>query len=165
MDTEKIESFFFEAMNQGYASSASKIKDMPLMGTKSIRYQRDGMTLLDYWFGVPGSKASYGTTAIWISQEPELILKPVWVMHYGGWYEEWVIPFLKRALARNYQDNIFLGGRGPKMLEGEDHTVQYINQIEKNNFADFKGSEKIISTSHQTGFSVGQKLGARSPLL
>lgn len=149
----EVQEVFFEAMRKGYAFSSSKVAIAGLPGSKSIPFRIGEFSLLDYYFVAPGSNHSYGTTVIWVAE------KPVWIMHYGGWYQKDVIPFLKRALMRNYSENIFLGGRGPERLEGEDHTLQYLNKVERNEFANFKGYEYIISTSEQTGVKPGQKMG------
>ncbi len=149
MDIKRIKAFFFEAMRQGWAMPVPKTPIPGLPGSKSIPFCSGEYYLLDYYFVVPGSKSSYGTTVIWVAE------KPVWVMHYGGWYKEEVIPFLKRALMRNYIDNIFFGGRGPARLEGEDHTLQYLNEVERNDFGNFNGHEHIVSTSDQSGTPLG----------
>lgn len=152
MDVKKIEEFFFEAMKSGWATPIPKTSIPHLPGSKSIPFRKDEYYLLDYYFVAPGSNSSYGTTVIWVAE------KPVWIMHYGGWYDKAVIPFLKRALMRNYSENIFFGGRGPERLEGEDHTLQYLNKVELNHFGSFQGYEHIIATSKQIGIP-GQKLG------
>lgn len=148
-----IQSFFFEAMKSGWAVPVPKVPIANLPGSKSIPFTRGVFSLLDYYFISPGSNSSYGTTVIWVAENP------VWVMHYGGWYDKRVIPFLKRALARNYEQNIFLGGRGPESLEGDDHTLQYLNHVEQNDFGGFRGREYIIATSDQVGVPAGTKLG------
>ncbi len=149
---EAVKTFFFEAMKSGYVIPVPKIPIHDLPGSKSIPFKQGEFSLLDYYFVNPWSNSSYGTTVIWIAE------KPIWVMHYGGWYKKSVIPFLKRALARNYEQSIFLGGRGPERLEGEDHTLQYLNRVEQNDFSNFRGYEYIIAASEQVGI-LGQKLG------
>ncbi|TSC56630.1 MAG: Uncharacterized protein G01um101418_254 [Parcubacteria group bacterium Gr01-1014_18] len=153
MNSEKIKDFFFEAMREGWAVQSPKIPISNLPGSKSIPYSKGEYFLLDYYFVAPNSNSSYGSTVIWIAG------RPVWLMHYGGWYDEPVIPFLKRALMQNYSENFFWGGRGPERLEGESHTLQYLNNVEQNDFNSFRGSEYIISTSDQSGKPEGQKLG------
>jgi hypothetical protein len=153
MDAEQVKAFFFEAMRRGWAAPVPKAPILGLPGSKSIPFRLGEYSLLDYYFVTPGLKSSYGTTVIWAAE------RPVWVMHYGGWYEEGVIPFLKRALMRNYKDNVFLGGRGPEQFEGEDHTLQYLNNVELNFFCNFRGHEYIISTSDQSGAVPGSLMG------
>jgi len=158
VEAEKIKAFFFEAMRGGYVNQRPFKLPLPdpFSGEEAIPYRRnfkDGFYLLDYYFVSPDSNSCYGSTVIWFEE------KPIWVMHYGGWYDERVIPFLKRALARNYNEDVFLGGRGPEFLEGEDHTLQYFNKVEQNDFNDFRGREGIITTSEQWKVAVGTKLG------
>jgi len=153
MDAEEIKAFFFEAMNAGWASDIKKESIPQLPGVKAIPYRRNDLYLLDYYFVAHDSRFSYGTTTIWIAENP------VWVMHYGGWYDKRVIPFLKRTLMHNYNENIFTGGRGPERLEDEDHTLQYVNKVEQNDFSNFRGDEQIITTSEQWKVPVGQKMG------
>ncbi|MBI2063959.1 MAG: hypothetical protein HYT65_03140 [Candidatus Yanofskybacteria bacterium] len=150
---EMIKSFFFEAMKSGWAMPVPKVPVADLPGSKSIPFKKGALSLLDYYFVSPGSNSSYGTTVIWIAE------KPVWVMHYGGWYDKRAIPFLKRALMRNYSENVFTGGRGPERLEDNDHILQYLNRVEQNDFRGFQGYEYIIATSYHAGVHSGQKLG------
>lgn len=146
--------FFFEAMREGYAlSSARKVSIPDLPGSKAIPYERDNLALVDLWFSTPSSNGSHGMTII------RYVGHPVWVMHYGGWYDEKAIPFLKQTLFLNYSGNIFLGGRGPKFLEKADRTMQYSNQVEINSFAKFYGHEYIVSGSIKTGVPEGELLG------
>lgn len=150
---EAVKTFFFEAMKSGWAMPVTKTPIPGLPGSKSIPFKQGEFSLLDYYFVNPWSNSSYGTTVIWIAENP------IWVMHYGGWYDKRAIPFLKRALMRNYSRNVFMGGRGPERLEGEDHTLQYLNRVDKNDFAEFRGYEYIVSASDQSGVPAGQKLG------
>lgn len=162
-EIRNIQDFFLEAMMFGWASESMKESIPQLPGVKAIPYRRDNLYLLDYYFSNRGSNLSYGTTTIWLAERIDqfrLSKKPVWVMHYGGWYDERAIPFLKRALMRNYREKIFTGGRGPERLEGEDHTLQYLNRVKnRSNFLSFEGTEQIITTSEQWGLPVGQKVG------
>ncbi|MEK7600687.1 MAG: DUF5680 domain-containing protein [Patescibacteria group bacterium] len=151
--TAVLREFFFECMRRGYVFSPPPIPMVGLPGSKSIRYEQGDLLFVDFWLTTPSSKESHGMTLI------SRAGRPVWAMHYGGWYDKRVIPFLKRALARNYDDHVFEGGRGPRNLEGADHTLQYLNKVEQEGFADFRGHEQIIATSHQTGAPVGTVLG------
>lgn len=155
MGVESIQDFFFEAMRKGWASGAkAEAFFSPLQGSKSYQYKNtNGFYLIDYFLVAPGSKHSYGTTVIYLE------LKPIWVMHYGGWYEKGVMPFLRRVLMRNYSENVFMGGRGSEILEGEDHTLVYTNQVQQNGFSSFKGHEWIEATSLHSGVPAGTKLG------
>lgn len=148
-----LREFFFESMQRGYIFSPPKVPIDGLPGSKGIRYEQGDLLFVDFWFVNPSSEFSYGMTVISCAG------RPVWAMHYGGWYSARVIPFLKRALARNYDQGIFQGGRGPRNLEGEDHTLQYLNKVEQDGFADFRGCERIIAASEQTGAPFGSVLG------
>src|SRR3989339_856330 len=83
-----IRHFFFKSMRNGWASPTAKSAISELPGAKSIRFSDGEFDLLDYYFVSLDSDYSYGTTTIWLAE------KPVWIMHYGGWYNELVIPFL-----------------------------------------------------------------------
>lgn len=159
MDLKQPEAFFFEAMRRGWASNIPQPVFNFVPGQKTYQYIGERLWLEDSFFVTPGSKSSYGTTVIW-TVEKGLRERPVWVMHYGGWYEKSVIPLLKRALMRNYSEGIFLGGRGPIILEleGEDHTLQYLNWNEENDFTNFNVYEQIIAASPQVG-QPGKKMG------
>jgi len=162
MDAEEIKAFFFEAMRAGWATSAQKQPILGLTGSKSISFKKHGLILVDYYFVNPGSSHSYGTTLILAMEDMPrfgFVERPVWVMHYGGWYDKRVIPFLKRTLMHNYNEGVFMGGRGQERLEGEDHTLQYVNKVEQNDFSNFRGDEQIITTSEQWKVPVGQKMG------
>lgn len=148
-----LREFFFESMKRGYVFSPPKTPIPGMPGSKSIRYEQGDLLLVDFWFVTPSSGSSHGMTVISCAG------RPMWTMHYGGWYSEQVIPFLKRALAWNYDRGIFMGGRGPKNLEGEDHTLQYLNKVEQDGFTDFRGHEQIIAISDQTGVPAGTVLG------
>ena len=157
MQILRAQMFFFEAMRQGWATSTEKKPVLGLPGSKSIQYVGEEFYLIDYYFAAKQPPyLSYGTTLIYDIKSPG---NPIWVMHYGGDYDKRVIPFLKRALMRNYQENVFVGGRGPERLEGEDHTLQYLNRVEENNFLRFRGHEQIITTSEQWKVPVGQRMG------
>lgn len=68
--------------------------------------------------------------------------RPVWIMHYGGWYAEEAIPFLKQCLRQAYEfDRVFYGGRGPACVRGERFT--YVNRY-LGTFDDFRGEESIF---------------------
>lgn len=153
MDIERIRTFFLESKSRGWVASAPKmiIPGSPM--SKGFSFYSVDLSFFDEYYTLPGSNLSFGTTTICVAG------RPVWTMHYNGWYEKWVIPFLKRALLKNYDNNIFLGGRGPERLEGEDHTLQYLNKVEQNDFDNFWGCERTISTSDQSGAPAGQKLG------
>ena len=134
---EEVESFFFKAMMDGYAAQGSKktkVVDMP--GYKEIRFQDGEFLLVDRWCVNPLSPKSAGTTTIWIQEFP------VWVMNYGGFYEESVIALLKHVLRNTYEAHQFIGGRGPILYEEGD--LVYMNHPDHNEFAEFDGDEEIF---------------------
>jgi len=66
----------------------------------------------------------------------------VWLMNYGGYYEERVIKFLKAALYKAYKDRQFFGGRGPLVFS--EGSLAYVNQPRLNDFSKFEGREEIF---------------------
>src|SRR3989344_4922518 len=96
MDARQIGIFFFDAMKQGWATPVKKIPIPQLPGSKSISFRSGELSLLDYYFVTPGFNSSYGTTVIWVAEIP------VWIMHYGGFYDKQAISLLKAALRNAY---------------------------------------------------------------
>ncbi len=135
---QRIQSFFFEAMVEGWAGGGKKteIADMP--GYKAISYRDRDFFLLDCYCVNPGSRKSAGTTTIWLGDEP------VWFMSYNGFYAVNAIPFLKRALWRTYEAQKFFGGRGP--IAFQEGPYVYLNRPRPNDFEEFAGREEIIHT-------------------
>lgn len=142
MNPERIEAFFFEAMKEGWATPAKKVPIPELPSSKSIPFRRGEFSLLDYYLVNPDSSYSYGTTVIWVSEQP------VWVMHYGGFYDKIAIPFLKRALQSTYSRTNFIGGRGPEEYQEEGSPLVYQNHpnYQEFGFARFSGWENIFSS-------------------
>ena len=148
MDTfkilEKAQEIFFKGMIQGYAGSNTlSKKTIPLLpGSKVVpTFEEGGFTLIDYYFTYPNSTKSFGTTLI--SCTDGILVRPVWIMHYGGWYSKEAIPFLKEILRVAYSKNFFSGGRG--ISPSQSSSFLYMNKIEKNEFSDFKGVEEIYN--------------------
>ena len=74
-------------------------------------------------------------------------------MQYHGQYELEAIPTLKKALAFNYEKNIFFGGRGP--LTFIDGNLCYSNFLDDEYlFGKFSGREQIVvlEWNEQIGF-------------
>ena len=140
VDAQTIEQFFFEAMKSGWAMPVPKVPIPSLPGSKSIPFRIGEYSLLDYYFVAPGSDSSYGTTVIWIAN------RPVWVMHYGGWYKKEVIPFLKAALRMAYSQNQFIGGRGPQRYKNCHYPFLYCNDVGwiQCTFENFHGLEYVL---------------------
>lgn len=114
MDMAKVQQFFFKAMVEGWATNTPKIKVADMPGYKAIYFKDGNYSLMDRYCVTPLSNKSAGTTTIWFNDIP------VWVMNYGGYYEEEVIDFLKRMLGKTYQASEFIGGRGPWTYVQED---------------------------------------------
>lgn len=143
VDVQTVKRFFFEAMKSGWAMPVPKSPIPSLPGSKSIPFRIGEYQLLDYYFIAPGSDSSYGTTVIWVAE------RPVWVMHYGGWYKKEAIPLLKAALRETYLQNQFVGGRGPREYREENSPLLYRNHIEADNsFTAFHGFENVVDTEY-----------------
>jgi hypothetical protein len=138
IDIKEIQGVFFEAMKKGWVARAEKITIPHLPGVKAIPFKKGGFYVLDYYFVNPFSQKSFGTTQIWFQDNP------VWVMYYGGFYNERVIPFLKRALSQTYQNRNFVGGRGPEWYEEEP--LVYVNHAMPKHFERFKGNEEVYDS-------------------
>ncbi|MEK7150270.1 MAG: DUF5680 domain-containing protein [Patescibacteria group bacterium] len=133
-DVKKV---FFEAGACGWSSDAQKIKSLEFPGSKIIRFVSGDFRVIDCYVVNQNSDISAGTKTIWVKDQP------VWIMHYGGWYKKEAIPFLKSCLQRAYvEERRFYGGRGPYFVH--DKKFAYVNKIERNDFADFAGEERIF---------------------
>ena len=137
---EEIKSFFFEAMVNGYISGGDEIKISEIPEYRAIPFKKGKFYLLDNYLITPYSDKSAGTTTIWYDD------KPVWVMHYGGYYKESAISLLKKALAKTYKSSQFFGGRGPLSLSESKNSLIYINYPKINDFEKFEGREVIFDT-------------------
>lgn len=155
-DLGAIKTAFFDAMVHGYADPNTKKAPVPgLPGSKSIMYQSGEFVVMDCYFVREGSNVSSGFT---------LITKdgiPVWVMHYGGWYEKEAIPFLKSALMAAYQEGEFFGGRGPVEFMDKKEVFIYKNagSFGDSSFSDFRGSEKIFELHTGRTFGTHEYFG------
>lgn len=137
-----VKDIFFDAKACGWSADAQKIKSIEFPGSKIIPFTCGDFRVIDCYVVNPDSDISAGTTTIWHKN------KPVWVMNYGGWYAKLAIPFLKSCLQMAYvQERCFYGGRGPKFVRGERFT--YVNRIERDNFSDFVGEEKIFDSDER----------------
>jgi hypothetical protein len=136
--------YFMAAMNAGYAKTPAKGTIVEMPGSKTIEYRCDKWRVLDTYFITPQSEYSGGGTVIWYGPVP------VWMMQYLGYYEKEAIPCLKVALAHQYNQEKFNGGRGPDFFHFENYT--YINRVEKNEFRHARGEEMVFDAG-------GKKLG------
>lgn len=132
-----IQEFFFKAMLGGWAAGGEKVELPDVVGYKAIPFVDGKFSLLDRWCVGEDLKRSAGTTTIWHANVP------VWVMHYGGCYEEQAIPFVKSALEREYRGHRFQGGRGPRWYQ--EGALSYSNHIRpRSDFAEFSGREEVF---------------------
>lgn len=144
VDILQIQSFFFRAMLAGWANGAVATDCPQMSGHKRILFYDGAFTISDRYCVAQDGVRSVGSTTIWFQH------LPVWVMHYGGQYNEIAIPLLKNALLLAYQRKQFLGGRGVHtLIEG---SLVYYNQA-YGDFAKFSGYENIHD--HTKGRSLG----------
>ncbi|MBI5126751.1 MAG: hypothetical protein HZA80_03245 [Candidatus Taylorbacteria bacterium] len=139
---DSIRHVFFEAMASGWAQDVQLTTISGFPGSKAISFALGEFRLIDCYMVTPHSEKSAGVTTIWHLDQP------VWIMHYGGWYAKLAIPFLKACLHRAYvEERHFYGGRGPDFVR--DERFVYVNRIERNDFGDFAGEERIFDLSEQ----------------
>lgn len=152
VDMTQVQQFFFKAMIRGWAAGVQKIKIAEMPGYKAIPFQEGEFRLLDCYCVNPHSQMSAGTTTIWFQGVP------VWVMNYGGYYEERAILFLKRALLETYEAQRFVGGRGPIMYS--EGPLVYVNTPRLNGFVGFEGHEKVFDLAGvQLGYHTYSGMG------
>ncbi len=146
LDMAQIQAFFFKAMMEGYAVGGQKIKIADMPGYKAIPFRDGDFYLLDRYCVTPNSPKSAGTTTIWFQDVP------VWVMNYGGYYDDHAIRTLKCALRKAYETQQFIGGRGSRVYT--DGSFVYVNHPRRNDFDAFEGRESIINeiTGVELGF-------------
>lgn len=145
VDLKQIQTFFFKSMTEGWTTKDQKIEITDMPGYKAIPFRNGDFYLLDRYCVTPRSTKSAGTTTIWFQNIP------VWLMNYGGFYEDGAILFLKQALRETYERGQFVGGRGP--LTYTDGSSVYVNKPLLNNFSKFEGREEVFDT--KSGASLG----------
>ncbi|HEY4510282.1 MAG TPA: DUF5680 domain-containing protein, partial [Candidatus Paceibacterota bacterium] len=102
-----------------------------------------------YWVN---GENSFGFTCLWARG------LPVWRMQYFGFCrDKAVMPFLKMALQRNYERKIFMGGRGPAILnnlpDGENSDLTYQNTTApESNFSRFRGFDQITGENGEVKY-------------
>jgi len=153
---EKLQAFFLRAMAQGWAADAQIIENMPeapeeMLGFKKIPFVEGNLRLVDCYYVSPVTLVCSGFTTIWAKKitDAGMGIIPVWQMHYQGQYKKEAIPFLKQALLSTYQNNIFLGGRGPE--EFTNSRLWYRNNC-KGSFGLFHGEENIVDEKGVLGW-------------
>jgi hypothetical protein len=115
------------------------ISEIP--GSKTIEYLEDGWRVLDTYVVSPVSPFSGGTTIIYYRD------LPVWMMQYNGYYHDDAIPCLKAALAANYEQKVYNGGRGPESFEHEG--FHYFNAPMSNEFFGRTSGQETIFNSQR----------------
>ena len=134
---------FFEGMRQGWASGAPARKDFPFPGAKGYGFNFKShdchLHLMDYYFVNSLSRVSYGTKMFLYQGDP------IWIMHYGGWYDKKAIPFVKAALMDAYSRGVFRGGRGQASFYNNESypSLLYTNLGDPLGFDNFKGREFV----------------------
>ena len=141
----EIESVFFAAMQNGYASATQEITVPGMPGSRLIEFKQGIYTVKDFWFVAPNTPHSFGQTIIWADEIP------VWQMQYMGEYCEEAIPFLKQALKANYEVGNFHGGRGPRLYVANQDGFKYINDTDTPGFTYFQGNETIYKNDVYLG--------------
>ncbi len=135
MDTAQIQAFFFKAMMEGWISGGQEITNPNMPGYKTLLFRDEDFFLHDCYCVNPNSTKSVGATTIFFQNAP------VWVMNYGGFYEDGVITFLKSALRETYRISKFVGGRGPLAHLGDSLIYE---------FNKFEGREEVLDKESRT---------------
>lgn len=138
---DKLQAFFFRAMQYGWASGNDGVSIAALTGWKQISFADPepafaGLHLLDQWGEDPVSGFPTGSTLITYYG----VL--AWAMWYGGGaYSKEAIPILRAALMRKYSAFEFEGGRGPRSFIDQSG-ARYINRW-SGTFKRFEGIEQV----------------------
>ena len=147
---EQLERAFLEGMVVGYVVGGTPTDTPDLPGWKQIITKVIGtpaFELRDAWT----TNGDYSSGFTTLSLDGEVL----WIMHYGGYYEQDAHAFLKTALHEQYfNGGIFNGGRGPDVFETED--MLYINDVKQPEFIHFHGKEQIVGRKNGKGHIFGQ---------
>ncbi|MFH1632036.1 MAG: DUF5680 domain-containing protein [bacterium] len=135
----EVQAFFFKAMSRGWVGGGTFTDVLDMPGYKRFVYEDGDFKLIDQYCTRPGSNRSSGTTIIWHCNIP------IWVMHYGGWYDEFAISIVKEALKKAYGSHVFCGGRGLPTEARKTGLTHYIysNVVRRNDFDCFEGREEV----------------------
>ncbi len=137
MDRELLEKFFFKAMRHVCGLGPEKM--MPSVnGRPQIIFRDDFFRFEEQYDMSPDASLRLdGRQEIFFQGEFE----PVWAMDYVGSWRKEDIPFLNRALLKEYQDEHFTGGRGPNHYQEGRFT--YENRTFPANIDRSCGHEKV----------------------
>jgi hypothetical protein len=137
---------FFKLMAAGFATGAKPELFPRFPGDESTQrhvWQDDsGWLGIDEWRTTPLGDGSNGTTSLYFAGTL------VWEMQYGGYYPERAMPVLRQALALNYTNRRWFGGRGHGTL-GVGNFIYHnlpvagIDGEGWGNFSEFSGTEYI----------------------
>ncbi|MEI8339132.1 MAG: hypothetical protein WCF94_00535 [bacterium] len=123
---------YFKAMLAGYFGEKSGEVTIEKINNKKTLTYKDGNFIV-----VDSYTDNFGTTEIsWRGNT-------VWMMFYYGHYSTEAIPHLIAALKPQLENKIWLGGRGPKLVEMGKYF--YENIVEANDPMEFRGMESITS--------------------
>ncbi|TAL19151.1 hypothetical protein EPN90_04220 [Patescibacteria group bacterium] len=130
----EIKQFFFGASREACRKSGAEAAASAFYQKGDWRYTDDCHTI---------GKRVLGQILIWWREQP------VWGMHYRGWRkdDERVIPFLRQALLSAYEEEIWVGGRGPTHFTSDG--LEYHNLPANLDFADFSGEETILDPRNE----------------
>lgn len=143
-----IREVFFDAASVGWAGVEAPEKGtiVELPGSKTITFvdpARPRFKVTDCYVTAAHSDGSSGFKIIAYDNNP------VWIMSFGGRYEEGAIDFLKSCLRIAYVERRrFYAGRGPLFVRGK--TLTYINRIERDDFNDFECREEIFQLNEES---------------
>ena len=135
-DIKEMEAVFLLASAQGYASFVPQKRFETATGAKLIEFRHGRFTVIDrYWVGL--NNFSTGATLMFYESVA------IWTMAYFGCYSKEVTPTLKAALRANYWQNVFYGGRGPKVFHYENLIYHNNADSTAQGFTNFRGIETI----------------------
>lgn len=149
---EQAQTVFLRLMAKGWAAGEKPATHPEFPGRKFLRGVDGDFLLIDTWTQhEPECDASSGSTTLLFQRVP------IWVMQYGGWYGVEGSALVQRALARNYENGVFNGGRGPDIYRSG--SLVYENTVLKPDFTDFTGQERVLDGNSRTFHGQHQYFG------
>lgn len=134
---------FLRMMCTGWASGEKPKEDSD--GFKVIEVVDGDFRLRDRWTRrLPGSNASAGSTSQWYRDVH------IWMMFYGGWYDDEGSVLVKRALKQNYENGVFVGGRGPVRFINDSFVYENVVQEGLEDFTRFSGRDRVTDVATRT---------------